>query len=336
MRAYVLKRYGDRSAASLQECPIPQPAAGQIRVRVHAAGLNPVDYKTREGKLRAIYRYPLPQVLGNELAGEVDALGAGVSDFAIGQRVYARVLKEQLGAFAEYACVDAQVVAAMPASLDYPHAAGVPLAGLTALQCLRDELRVSAGMRLLITGGAGGVGCFAIPLAKWLGAEVTTTASSRGEALVRELGADAVIDYTRETANQQGRRFDAALDLVGGASLSQCFGAVRRGGQIVSIAGAPEPRTAWHDLDHNLPLSALFLLTGAPLLLRGLLAGVGYRYRFMRPDRAGLELLAGLIDEGKLPVRLDRVFPFAQIDAAFAHLEAGHAKGKVVVTMGEG
>lgn len=336
MRAFVLNRYGGPTSASLQERPIPEPAAGQIRVRVRAAGLNPVDYKTREGQLRVIYRYPLPQVLGSELAGEVDALGAGVTDFVVGQRIYARVRKEQLGAFADYACVDAQIVAAMPASLDYPQAAGVPLAGLTALQCLRDELQLSAGMRLLITGGAGGVGCFAIPLAKWLGAEVTTTASARGEALVRELGADAVIDYSRERASQQGRRFDAALDLVGGASLWQCFGAVRRGGQIVSIAGAPEPRTAWHDLDHNLPLSLLFVLTGAPLLLRGLLARVGYRYRFMRPDRAGLQLLASLVDQGRLPVRLDRVFPFEQIDAAFAHLEAGHAKGKVVVTMGEG
>ena len=335
MRAYLLNRYGGPGAAALAERPLPEPASGQLRIRVHAAGLNPVDYKTRDGKLRAIYRYPLPQILGSELAGEVDAISDDVAGFNIGQRVYVRVRKEQLGAFADYACVDAAVVAAMPSSLDFVHAAAVPLAALTALQCLRDELQVSAGMKLLITGGAGGVGSFAIPLAKWLGAEVTTTASPRGEALVRELGTDHVIDYTQAKISDGGRRFDAALDLVGAGSLWACFGAVRRGGRIVSIAGAPEPRTAWIDLQRNLPLSVLFVATGAPLLLRGLLGGVGYRYKFMHADRADLVLLAGLIDEGRLRVQLDRVFPFDQIDAAFAHLEAGHAKGKVVVQMSE-
>jgi NADPH:quinone reductase-like Zn-dependent oxidoreductase len=202
---------------------------------------------------------------------------------------------------------------------------------LTALQGLREQLSCGPGQRLLITGGAGGVGAFAIPLARWLGAHVTTTASARGEALVRRLGAQEVIDYTRARIDAAPASFDAAFDLVGGDALTQCFAAVRRGGRVLSIAGVPEPRTARIDLQRGYGLAALFWLVSAGARAQARRHGVDYRYLFMRPDGAQLAELAALIDAGTLPVTIDREFEFAQIAEAMAYLETGHAKGKVVL-----
>jgi len=333
MQAFVLNRYGGAEATALAEVPQPPPGRGEVLIRVHAAGLNPVDYKTREGKLRAINSYTLPVVLGCELAGVVAALGEGAQGFSVGDRVMARVAKQRLGAFAEFACVEADLVAPMPATLDFEHAAALPLAGLTALQCLRDELHVGKGSHVLITGGAGGVGTYAIPIAKWLGAEVTTTASPRGEALVRSLGADHVIDYTRQKLEDFARRFDAALDLVGGETLPRLFGLVKPGGTVVSIAGTPEPQTARKDLHRGAGLAFLFWMASFGLRAQAKKSGVKYRYLFMHPSGKELAELAGLVDAGSLRVVLDKVFDFAQISDAFAYLEAGHAKGKVVVRM---
>ncbi|HSC85814.1 MAG TPA: NADP-dependent oxidoreductase, partial [Polyangiaceae bacterium] len=173
MRAFVLTRYGGPEVAELRDVPVPQPAAGEVQIAVKAAGLNPVDFKIREGKLKVINSYPLPIVLGCELSGVVTAVGAGVTRFRAGDDVYARVAKDRLAAFAEVACVHEGFVAKKPASLDFIQAAALPLAALTALQVLRDELNVKPGWRLFIPGGAGGVGTFAIPLAKHLGATVT-------------------------------------------------------------------------------------------------------------------------------------------------------------------
>jgi hypothetical protein len=216
MRGYVLNHYGDATAMTLRDVPAPAAEAGSVLIRVHAAGLNPIDYKIRQGKARLLYHLDLPLVAGSELAGVVAAMGPGVTRFAEGDRVFARVDKSRLGAFADYAVVSESLVAKMPARLHFVQAAGLPLAGLTALQALRDELRMAKEDRLYISGGAGGVGTMAIQIAKWMGAEVATTASSRGDALVRRLGADHVIYYTREKARDVLHDYDAALDVIGG------------------------------------------------------------------------------------------------------------------------
>jgi len=187
MRAYVLKHYGGPEGSRLMDIPAPTPRPREILVEVRAAGLNPVDFKFRQGKLRAILRPRLPFVLGNEVAGEAVAVGSEVKRFRAGDHVFARVAKDSGGAFAEQVSVDEDHVAPMPRNLDFTAAAAVPLTGLTALQALRDELGVKPGQKVFISGGAGGVGTFAIQIAKWLGAHVTTTASKRGEALVRSL-----------------------------------------------------------------------------------------------------------------------------------------------------
>ncbi len=334
MRAYVLTRYGGPDAAELREMPVPTPGANELRIRVHAAGLNPVDYKIRAGQLKVIRRFPLPAILGNELSGTVDVCGAGVTRFKPGDRVFTRVDKDVMGAFAEYACVHEDHVATLPAALDFTTAAGVPLAGLTALQGLRDELHVAPGHKVLITGGAGGVGTFAIQLARQLGATVVaTTASPRGEALVRRLGATEVIDYTRQRLADARSDYDGAYDLVGGDTLTQAFSVVRRGGTVLSIAGVPEPVTARQDLGRGPGLAALFWLVSFGPRMHARRHGLRYRYLFMHPSGADLADLAHRIDDGKLEVVIDRVFPFSRIDEAMAYLEGGHAKGKVVVQM---
>lgn len=336
MRALVLTRYGGPDSALLREVPRPEPGRGEVRVRVQAAGLNPVDFKTREGQLRVVQRYPLPAVMGNELAGVVERVGDGVTQFAAGDRVFARMPKAAMGAFAEYAVVTENHLTAMPVSVDFATAAGVPLAGLTALQALRDELHLTSGSRVFIPGGAGGVGTFAIQLAKWLGAEVTTTASPRGRALVEKMGADRVIDYTTERFEDLVHDMDGAFDLIGGETLKATFGVVKRGGKVVSIAGLPEPQTARQDLGRGAGLAALFWLASFGLRAEARKHGVAYRYLFMHPSGAELAELARLIDGQMLTPVIDRVFPFAEIKNAFTYLESGHAKGKVVVRMDGG
>src|SRR5580704_12251901 len=333
MRAFIVSRYGGPEHTTLTDLPQPSPRAGEILVRVHAAGLNPVDYKMRAGALRLIHKYPLPIVMGNELSGVVEAAGPGAFRFAKGDRVFARVDKDIMGAFAEYAVVHEDHAARMPASLDFLSAAAVPLAALTALQALRDELHLSVGQRVFIPGGAGGVGTFAIQIAKHLGAHVATTASPRGEALVKRLGADAVINYQRERFEDKLSGYDCAFDLLGGGTLARLWPVLKPGGRVVSIAGMPEPVTARKDLGRGSGLAALFWVASLTTRLRAARHGISYRYLFMHPSGIDLADLASLIEATKLEVVIDRVFPFGEAKEAIAYLETGRAKGKVVLAM---
>jgi NADPH:quinone reductase-like Zn-dependent oxidoreductase len=334
MRALVLSCYGGPECTALIDVSPPSPRPGQILVRVHAAGLNPVDFKTRAGALKIIHRYPLPIVMGNELSGVVEAVGPGVMRFAEGDRVFARVAKETMGAFAEYAVVHEDHAARMPASFDFTPAAAVPLAALTALQALRDELHLGTGQRVFIPGGAGGVGTSAIQIAKHLGGYVATTASPRGEALVKRLGADLVIDYTRERFEEKLSGYDCAFDLIGSETLARLWSVLKPGGRVVSIAGLPEPVTARKDLGRGIGLAALFWGASLTTRVRAARHGCTYRYLFMHPSGADLAYLASLIDAKKLEVVIDRVFPFAEAKEAMAYLETGRAKGKVVLAIG--
>lgn len=333
MKAFVMSRYGGPEVAEMRDIDRPAPVAGEVLVRVKAAGLNPVDFKTRAGLIKIIQPYPLPAVMGNELAGVVEAVGAGVTRFAPGDRVFARTAKTAMGAFAEFSVLSEALLAPIPPAMDFVTAAGVPLAGLTALQALRDELHMGPGKRVFIPGGAGGVGTFAIQIAKWLEAYVITTASPRGRALVERLGADEVIDYTTQRIEDHVRDVDGVFDLIGGATLNAAFGLVKRGGMVVSVSGLPEPQTALKDLDRGIGLATLFWFASLPLRLRAWIRGVRYRFLFMHPSGAELAELGALVEQARLEPIIDRVFAFDDIRDAFAYLETGRAKGKIVVTM---
>jgi NADPH:quinone reductase-like Zn-dependent oxidoreductase len=333
MLALQFTAYGGPEQTEVRELPIPSPDSNQVLVRVHAAALNPVDYKFRQGILRPIISPKLPVTLGNDFCGMVEAFGQGVADLQVGQRVLGCVGIDHVGTFAEYAVVPTDRLAAAPENLSDVQAAAVPLAGLTALQTLRDVLRVKPGQRVLISGGAGGVGTFAIQIAKILGVEVTTTASTKGRDLCLRLGADHVIDSHDADALAKLQDFDAALDLVGGATTAAMFGTLKKDATLVSIAAVPEPQTASEDLHAGWGLRLLFGAISLPLRARAKWHGVRYRYYFMRPKSTDLQWLAEQCREGKLVPVIDREFPFADYAAAFEHLEHGHAKGKVVLKM---
>jgi NADPH:quinone reductase-like Zn-dependent oxidoreductase len=295
MKAYVLNGYGEAEKAVIADMPMPVVGADDVLIEVKAAGLNPVDYKIRQGKLKMIMTLKLPVILGNECAGIVRETGANVSGFKVGERVFFRGEKSRMGCFA-------------------------------------DELAVQPGMRILITGGAGGVGLFAIQLAKLMGAHVTTTASPRGAPIVKANGADDIIDYTKGDFAKNLADMDGVFDLIGGETLNRCFAITKKGGKVVSIAGAPEPLTASKDLGLSIFMQVLFWFVSRNVRALASNAGVTYRSFFMHPSAEDLAYLSGLIDANSLTVTLDRSLPFAKIGEAFAHLEAGHAKGKVVVT----
>jgi NADPH:quinone reductase-like Zn-dependent oxidoreductase len=331
LQGYVLTRY--KHPMELREVPEPTAGNGEVLIRVRAAGLNPVDYKTRDGVVRLFWRYDLPVVAGNELSGVVEAVGAGVTRFAVGDRVYARVDHDKMGAFATYSAVDESLVAKMPESLDFEEAAALPLTGLTALQALRDHLAVSAGDRVFITGGAGGVGTQAIQLAAWMGATVATTASSRGEKLVRSLGAETVIDYRKQRFKDVLRDYDGAFDLIGGQDLRDCFEILEAGGKVVSIAGPPEPTMTREDVDLGPLWAAGAWVMSARIRHQARRRGVSYRGLVMHESGDDLDLLSRLVDSGQLKPVIDRVFPFQQIGEALAYVERGRTKGKAIVRL---
>ncbi len=335
MRAIVYNGYGGPEVTTLAERAEPSPSRGEVLIRVAAAGLNPIDVHQRDGVLRGVARYAFPKVAGNELSGVVAQVGERVTAFTVGEHVFARVDKRFLGAFAEEVVVAQELVATVPRTLPLVEASAVPLAGLTALQALGpSHLAVGTGDRILITGGAGGVGLFAIQLAKHAGAHVTTTASAHGEALVRRFGADEVIDYRTRSVSAGSERFDKAFDLVGGGTLDDLVESVEQGGSILSIAGPLTPGSLDDQVRgmRRLAVNAVLRIRSRDIRTHARAAGVDYQYFFMHPDGAGLGQLAALIDTEELKVVIDRRFPLEQFAEAYARVESRRAKGKVLLT----
>ncbi|MCB0418889.1 MAG: NADP-dependent oxidoreductase [Bdellovibrionales bacterium] len=330
MKSAQLSGYGGNEVVQLNQTPIPDPGEGQLLVRVMAAGVNPVDYKIRDGKLRAILPLRFPQTLGGELAGTVEKVGPGVGSFKIGESIYARVDKQRMGAFAEYAIVEAVHAAKMPSNLSFEEAAGIPLAGLTAWQCLFDILKLKPKDKILIHAGAGGVGGFAIQFAKNAGAYVATTASPAARPVVESYGADKIINYREEKFEDILSEYDHVLDTVGEDTLLRSFNVIKKGHTVVSIAGVPEPQTA-KDIDKGLLIKGIFWAISSKIRRAARKAGVHYRYLFMHPDGEQLAQIGKLIEDGKVKAKVDKVFDLDKVSDAFSYLETGHAKGKVVL-----
>lgn len=337
MRALVFSRYGGPDVMDLVELPDPVAGPGELLVRTAAAGLNPVDALQREGTFKVLGSYSFPKVAGNELSGSVEAVGSGVSGFAVGDAVIARTGGTDLGALAELATIPAEYAAHAPTSVPLVDAAGLPLAGLTAQQALGAEhLDLRAGERLLVTGGAGGVGLLAIQLARAAGAEVTATASPAGEALVREAGATHVINYRERTVAEGGERFDKVLDLVGGDDLADLFGSVERGGRLVTLSGPPTPGSLTENTTglRRAVVGVAERLQSRKVRAAARAAGVSYEFFLMHPDGQGLAQLAQMVDAGELQLHVDSRHPAKDFRDAFARLESHRAKGKVLVEWG--
>lgn len=325
MKAIVQSGYGDPDGVLELRDVEPPPLGGrEVLVRVHASSVNPADRMTLTGRpyaLRPMFGLlgPRHRIPGKDMAGSVEAVGAEVTELMPGDRVYAEL---RAGAFAEYAVARADLVARMPGSLDFVEAASIPLAGVTALQGMRDAGGVRAGHRVLVNGASGGVGTFAVQIARSLGAHVTGVCRTRNVDLVRSLGADEVVDYTRADFTEGGERYDAILDLIGNHPVSAYRRILNADGVYVAASGSPG--------------GALF--GPLPYIARAAVASLRPGSRQVKvlsasPNAQDLTELTRLFDAGELEPTIDRTFDLTQAADALAHQLAGHARGKTVVTV---
>lgn len=330
MKAAYIQGYGKGAKVIVGDRPIPNTGRGDLLVRVHAASVNPIDFKIRNGELKILYKPPMPLTLGSDLAGEVIAVGADVKGFAIGDAVMARVSKGRIGTFAEHIAIDASTAAKKPASLTFTQAASLPLAGLTAWQALRDFQPVEKGQKVFIQAGAGGVGSLAIQLAKHLGAYVATTASPGNHELVRSLGADEVIDYRSQRFDEVLRDYDLVLDALGGEDQVAAFRCVKPGGLVVSIAGLPSAEFAKQQ-ELPLPVRGFLWFKTRKTRAAAEAAKARWIYLFMKPAGKQLAELGDLVEKGVLRPVIDRVFPLEQAGEALEYVAKGRTVGKVVI-----
>jgi NADPH:quinone reductase-like Zn-dependent oxidoreductase len=334
MRAAFIRKYGKNEVVELGELPRPPITSRDVLIKIHAASVNPVDFKLREGGLRLLRSPPMPIILGNDLSGVVAEVGSEVTTFVPGDEVFARVDKDRIGTFCDYAAVQARHVARKPKNLSHVEAAAIPLVGLTAWQALTDFGSLGAGQKVLIHAASGGVGTLAIQLAKHLGVTVAVTAGGRNRQLCEGLGADLFVDYKTQRFEELLTRYDLVLDTLGGETRLRSLPVLRPGGVLVTIAGAPTAKVG-KELGVNALLRLAFDFMNREPLRRARELGVRYEYLFMRPDGEQLAMLAALCERGVLRPILDRVFPFTEVKEALAYSEAGHAVGKVVIDLSQ-
>lgn len=332
MKAFILDRYGKQQALRLGTVAEPEPGPDDVLVEVEAASLNQLDVKIRDGAFKPILPYKPPLVLGHDVAGKVVKVGAKVRRFKPGDAVYARPRDGQIGTFAERIAVEEADLALKPANLSMAEAASIPLIGLTAWQVLVERAQIAPGQKVLIHAGSGGVGTFAIQLARHLGATVATTASAANAALVKELGADIVIDYRSQKFEEELSGYDLVLNSLDAKTLEKSLKVLKPGGKLISISGPPDPAFA-RGQGLNMVLRLVLRLMSASIRRKAKRAGVDYSFLFMRADGDQLGRIAKLIEGGIIRPVIDRTFPFEKLNDALAYIETGRARGKVVVTL---
>jgi NADPH:quinone reductase-like Zn-dependent oxidoreductase len=327
MKAFVVAQYGQ----PLREADVPEPTVGEhdVLVRVAAAGLNGLDEKIRSGEFKQILPYALPTVLGSDLAGNVISVGSAVRGFAPGDEVYARPNVDRIGTFAERIAVAETDLALKPRSISMVETGSLPLVALTAWQALVERADVQPGQRVLIHGGAGGVGSIAIQLAKHLGAEVATTASAGNQDFVRELGADVVIDYRAQDFESLLHGYDLVIDSIGGESLEKSLRILAPGGRAIGIVGPPDPAFA-RERGLNPILRLAIAGLSSQVRWRAKKLGVTYEFLFMRASGEQLAQIADLVDAGVIKPVVGKVVPFAEIPQALQLLGRGGIRGKAV------
>ena len=330
MRAFVLTGYGVvPDNVRLTEIPDPVAGPGEVLIEIHAASLNPIDFKTVRGDLKRISKYKLPRPFGFDASGIVISVGAGATKFKLGDPVYVRASRDTIGTFAEQIALPENLVALKPATISHAQAASLPLVGLTTLQGF-GRAGARAGRRILIHAGSGGVGTFAVQYARHLGLHVTSTTSSKNADFVKELGADRVIAYDRENYLEKGGDYDIVYDTLGGAFTVDAFKVVKRGGVVISLSGPPDRDFARREGAGLLVRVAVWLM-GRKVYAASANAGAAYCWFFTESNGDQLRDIATLVDSGAIKPVIDREFAFEQLAAALIYLEAGRARGKVVL-----
>jgi NADPH:quinone reductase-like Zn-dependent oxidoreductase len=330
MKAFILDRYGKSDGMRLGEMPEPELRDADVLVRIHAAGVNPLDSKIRSGEFKLLLPYRFPLILGNEAAGVVIRVGPNVRRFKVGDEVYARPHQDRIGAFAEFLSINEDDVAIKPKELTMEEAASIPLVGLTAWQALIERANLQKGQKVLIHAGSGGVGTFAIQLAKHIGATVATTTSTANIDLVRSLGADVVIDYRKDDFAKVLRDCDVVVNSLDKETLEKSLEVLKPGGKLISISGPPDPDFA-KDLGLGWMLRQVMRVLSFSIRRKAKRHRVSYSFLFMRANGDQLGEITSLIDSGVIRPVVDRIFPFESTKEAMAYVDKGHAKGKVVV-----
>jgi NADPH:quinone reductase-like Zn-dependent oxidoreductase len=330
MKAFTVDRYGSKVALRAGEMADPAVREDEVLVEVHAAGVNLLDSKIRSGEFKLILPYRAPFVLGHDVAGVVVRVGAHVKHFKPGDEIYARPADHRIGTFAELIAVQEKDVALKPKKLTMEEAASLPLVGLTAWQALVERGQLKRGQKVFIQAGSGGVGTFAIQLAKHLGATVATTTSTSNVELVRRLGADIVVDYKKEDFETKLSGYDLVLHSQDGKALGKSLRVLRTGGRLVSISGPPDPEFAEEiGAPWFVKLVTRLLSFGARRKAKSL--GIEFSFLFMKASGDQLQRIAALVDAGVVRPVLDKVFPFHSTNEALAYVETGRARGKVVI-----
>ena len=324
MKAIVFTKYGSPDVLQFKDIEKPTPKDNEVLVKIHAASANPLDWHLMRGapflaRLENGLQKPKNTKLGADIAGRVEAIGRNVTQFQPGDEVFGAISINELGGFAEYVCAPEERLVLKPAKITFEQAAAVPVAAFTALQGLRDKGQIQQGQKVLINGASGGVGTFAVQIAKSFGTEVTGVCSTRNLDMVRSIGADHVIDYTKEDFTRNGQQYDLIFDAVGNRSVSDFQRALSPHG-ICSVAGF----TTLSRLFQVILLGAWVSKTGSKKI--GLM-------KTASPNKKDLVFIKALLETGKVVPVIDRTYPLSEVPEAIRYLEAGHARGKVVITV---
>ncbi len=330
MKAFILDRYGKKETLRAADVPEPELRENEVLIQVHATAVNLLDVKLRNGEFKLILPYRTPFVLGHDVAGVVVRVGQQVRQFKVGDEVYARPDDFRIGTFAEYVAVKEASVAIKPRNINMEEAASIPLVGLTAWQALVEKARLKKGQKVFIQAGSGGVGTFAIQLAKHLGATVATTASAGNTGLVKSLGADIVIDYQKDNFEARLSGYDVVLNSQDGKTLAKSFGVLKPGGHLISISGPPDPQFA-QDIQAPWVVQQVMRALSFGARRQAQRLKVGYAFLFMKASGSQLRQITPLIESGAIRPVIDKVFPFESTNDALAYVESGRAKGKVVI-----
>jgi len=310
MKAVVIHEYGGPEVLKYEDVPQPEPKQDQLRIRVIAAGVNPVDGMIRSGMFDKEGHRAFPVILGGDISGVVERVGSNITKFKSGDPVFAYVSLDNSGGYAQYAVVTEREAAPKPKSLTYVEAAAVPIVALTAWQALIDTAKLKAGQTVLIHGGSGGVGSFAIQIAKAHGAKVIATASAANQELLKQLGADVAIDYTKQNFENVAKDVDVVLDSIGKDTLARSYGVVKKGGIIVSLVARPDPA----ELEKH---------------------GIRGEALSVDPNSDELSEIGKLIDEKKINVIVSQTFPLSEARKAQEQVATGHTRGKIVLKVAD-